>query len=274
MTPREFRTRLHQDECLFGTLIVSPAPEWLRVVKMLPLDYVFLDTEHVALDRAALSWLCQAYREAGIPSIVRIPSPDPYQACMALDGGASAVLAPYVESVEQIEALVGAVKQRPIKGEKLQRLLAGESRPAEEQDYLDAFNAGNSLLVNIESVPAVNRLDRLLAVPGVDGVIVGPHDLSTSLGVPERWDSTVFQQAVEAVIRSARAHGLAAGVHMIYENGMEDELRWIGLGANLILHQADILAFCFAMNRDLAVLRQAAGGGSDGAASREGSYTM
>lgn len=274
MTPQEFRTRLHQDQCLFGTLVVSPAPEWLRVVKTLPLDYVFFDTEHVALDRSVLSWMCNAYCEAGFPSIVRIPSPDPYQACMALDGGASAILAPYVESVEEVESLVGAVKHRPIKGEKLQRFLAQESRSDAIPDYMSAFNAGNTLLVNIESSVAVDRLDSLLAVPGLDGVIIGPHDLSTSLGVPEQWGSPLFQRTVELVIRSARSRGVAAGVHMIYEDGLDDELRWIKMGANLILHQADILAFRFAMDRDLSVLRQAAGVGRSGKTGREEQFVV
>jgi 4-hydroxy-2-oxoheptanedioate aldolase len=274
MTSREFRTRLHQEECLFGTLVISPAPEWLRVVKTLPLDYIFFDTEHVAMDRSVLSWMCQAYGEAGIPSIVRIPSPDPYQACMALDGGAAAVLAPYVERVDEVEALVGAVKHRPIKGEKLQRILAQKSQSDGVPDYLSAFNAGNTLLVNIESSVAVDRLDSLLAVPGLDGVIIGPHDLSTSLGVPEQWDSPLFQNAVESVIRGARTRGLAAGVHMIYEDGLDDELRWIKMGANLILHHADILAFRFAMNRDLSALRQAAGLGKVGETGREEQFVV
>jgi len=269
MNATDFQTRLHQDDPLFGTLIVSPAPEWLKAVKLLPLDYVFFDTEHIALDRAPLSWMCRAYAEAGLPAVVRIPSPDPYQACMVLDGGAAAVLAPYVETEEEVAALVGAVKRRPLKGEKLRRLLGGEAQPETLRQYMDRHNQSNSLLINIESVPALERLDRLLAVPGLDGVIVGPHDLSCSLGVPEQWSAPVFQEAVASIIRQTRARGLAVGVHVIYEGGLEHERRWLELGANLILHQADILAFRFAMARDLQALRQAQAEGSAAGAKQE-----
>lgn len=80
MTPAELRKRLHSSETSFGTLIVSPSPRWPEVVKTCGLDFVFIDTEHIALDRAPLSWMCQTYAALGLPPLVRIPSPDPYAA--------------------------------------------------------------------------------------------------------------------------------------------------------------------------------------------------
>ena len=126
MTPAELRRRLHSSETSFGTLIVSPSPRWPEVVKTCGLDFVFIDTEHIALDRAALSWMCQTYAALGLPPLVRIPSPDPYSATMVLDGGASGVIAPYEETVDQVQALRGAVKMRPIQGQKLQGMLHGD----------------------------------------------------------------------------------------------------------------------------------------------------
>ncbi len=100
MTPAELRKRLHSGETSFGTLIVSPSPRWPEAVKTCGLDFVFIDTEHIALDRAQLSWMCQTYAALGLPPLVRIPSPDPFAATMVLDGGAAGVIAPYVESAE------------------------------------------------------------------------------------------------------------------------------------------------------------------------------
>ncbi|MBM3854037.1 MAG: aldolase, partial [Verrucomicrobia bacterium] len=125
MSPADFRQSLRAGERLFGTLIVSPSPRWPDVVRGCGLDFVFIDTEHIALDRAELSWMCQTYAALGLPPLVRIPAPDPYAATMVLDGGAAGVIAPYVESAEQVHALRGAVKCRPLKGEKLRHVLAG-----------------------------------------------------------------------------------------------------------------------------------------------------
>jgi 4-hydroxy-2-oxoheptanedioate aldolase len=61
MTPAELRTRMHSSETSFGTLIVSPSPHWPAVVKTCGLDFVFIDTEHIALDRLGLSWMCRTY---------------------------------------------------------------------------------------------------------------------------------------------------------------------------------------------------------------------
>ncbi len=98
MTPAALRQRLIAGETLFGTLIVSPSPRWPDVVRGCGLDLVFIGTEHIALDRAELSWMCQTYAALCLPPLVRIPAPDPYAATMVLDGAAAGIIAPYVEN--------------------------------------------------------------------------------------------------------------------------------------------------------------------------------
>ena len=100
MDSSELKRRLRAGERAYGTLIVSPSPRWPDMVAKLGLDFVFIDTEHIAIDRDRLSWMCQTYRGLGLPPLVRIPSPDPYQACMVLDGGAAGVIAPYLETAD------------------------------------------------------------------------------------------------------------------------------------------------------------------------------
>lgn len=246
---------LRKRNTLFGTLITSESPRWPGVVATLGLDYVFIDTEHVALDRRTLAWMCEAYAARGLPPLVRIPAPDPYHATMVLDGGAAGIVVPYVETGEQVMQLVGATKHRPIKGAKLDQMLVGESCDSVEfAGYMAEHNAGHALIVNIESIPAMDNLDAILAIDELDGILIGPHDLSCSLGVPERYDHPDFITAVDQIIDHAVASGKSVGIHMIY-HGLEQEKRWIERGANLVLHQADIIAFAHAMNRDLAHLR-------------------
>ena len=128
-----------------------------------------------------------------------------YLASQAIDAGAVGVVAPYLESVDQIRDLVGAVKYKPLKGEVLDRALKGEEALSEKvQAYVKKANAGNMAIANIESVPAMNKLDELLSVPGLDAVFIGPHDLSVSLGHPEEYDHPVFEEAVKKIIQTAR----------------------------------------------------------------------
>ena len=257
MTPAALRERLIAGETVFGTLIVSPSPRWPDVVRDCGLDFVFIDTEHVALDRAELSWMCQTYAGIGLPPLVRIPSPDPYAANMVLDGGAAGVIAPYVETMEQVQAMRGAVKLRPIKGQKLRQMLDGTEVEPDLKSYMDDGAKNRLLIVNIESGPAIEALDEILAVPDLDAVLIGPHDLSCSLDVPEQWEHPRFLSACETILRKARAANVGAGVH--FWGTLEQQVRFLKLGANLLIHSADITLFQKHLRAELEAIKQAAG---------------
>ena len=261
MNNLEFVQALRSGKHVYGTLIVSTAPKWPGVVAGLGLDFVFIDMEHIALDRTQVSQLCNIYKCLGLNPVVRITSPDPYEASVALDGGAGGVIAPYVETVEQVKQLVGAVKYKPLKGKRLQKLLnKEESVEPELQQYLIKHNSANACIVNIESIPAMEALDEILAVEGIDAVLIGPHDLSCSLGIPEQYDNPEFHDTVEKIIGTARAKNIGAGIHVTYPAGFEIERQWAKKGANLIVHSADIIAFQTTMRTEINEIKKAVSG--------------
>jgi len=245
--------RLRQGSLVLGTLIVSPSPKWPEVVAQSDLDFVFIDTEHIALDRFELSWMCQTYSAMGIPPLVRIPSVDPNAAAMVLDGGAAGIIAPYVESLEQVEALRGAVKKRPLKGKRLQDALAGVSLEPKLEQYLKQSASRSLLIVNIESTPALDNLTEILSVPDLDGVLIGPHDLSCSLGIPEEYSNPKFLEACEKIFRQAREANVGAGIH--FWGDLNQQAGFLDMGANMLIHSADITLFQRALQQDLRVLR-------------------
>jgi 4-hydroxy-2-oxoheptanedioate aldolase len=257
MTSATLRQRLIAGDTLFGTLIVSPSPRWPETVRGCGLDFVFIDTEHIAMDRAELSWMCQTYDALGLPPLVRVPAPDPYAASMVLDGGAAGVIAPYVETVAQVQSLRGAVKLRPIKGQRLRQMLDGAEVEPELQSYLANAAKDRLLIVNIESVPAVEDLDDILAVPDLDGVLIGPHDLSCSLGVPEQYAHPTFLKACETILRKARGAGVGAGIH--FWGDTDQQVRFLELGANLLIHSADITLFQKHLRNELNAIKKAIG---------------
>ena len=257
MTPSDLIGKLHLGERVFGTLIVSPSPRWPDAVRQCGLDFVFIDTEHIALDRHQVSWMCQAYAALGLPPIVRIPSPDPFAATMALDGGAAGVIAPYIETAAQVQALRGAVKLRPIKGRKLQGLLKGDAPEPELAAYVALAAKSKLLVVNIESVPAIEALEEILAVPGLDAVLIGPHDLSCNLGMPEQYARKEFLSACETIFRKARKAKVGAGIH--YWGSAEEQARFLEMGANLLIHSADITLFQKHLRQELDAVKQLTG---------------
>ncbi len=207
------KKKLNSGKRIYGCAIISSSSIWARVVQDANLDFVFLDTEHIPLGRETLANMCVLYSAMGIPPLVRIPSPDPYQASIALDGGAAAILAPYIETAEQVKNLVGAVKYRPLKGKKLQQILDGKEIMDEKlENYIDKRCKNNLLFINIESQPALDNLPEILSVPGLDGVLIGPHDLSCSIGLPEEYTNPVFEALVSGIINECKQRNLGIGI--------------------------------------------------------------
>ena len=265
MNGRDFRDALHSGKFLYGMMLVSRSPKFAETIQTLGFDYIFIDTEHICVDRTTLSWMCQTFKAMNIAPLVRIPSPDPYEASMALDAGAEGIIAPYIETPEQVRALVGAVKYKPLKGIKLENYLNGTETPTPElQAYLDNANRSKSLIVNIESIPAMENLDEIVKIDGLDGILIGPHDLSTSLGIPEQYTNSKYDAAVREILSKGRAAGLGSGIHVHYAGELSQEINWCKeTGANFVVHHSDILSFTLAMKRDMAALRAGIEGGDE-----------
>jgi len=265
MTGYEFREALQSGKTVYGTLVTSSAPRMFDTYVNLGPDFVFLCTEHILYNQETLGWMCRAYRAAGINPVVRILKPDPFLATQALDSGAGTILAPYVEDIEQVLELVGAVKYRPLKGKKLKDILLGKERTDPDLEaYLKNHNKGNSLLLNIESPEGVINMEQFFRIetidgPGVDGIIIGPHDLSVSSGIPEKYDSKEFIDLSCDIIRRARKNGVAAGGHNGSRQSLQLQIEWAKAGANIIMHSFDVFLFADRYQDEINKVRSAKG---------------
>jgi 4-hydroxy-2-oxoheptanedioate aldolase len=251
----KLKEKLRLGQRVYGTAMTCPAPLWPEIVKGAGLDFVFLDTEHMPLDRSQLAQMCQHYRALDIAPLVRIPMPDPYQASIALDAGATGIIAPYLETVSQLRELVGATKYRPLKGERLHKALhhPDELEP-ELVTYIQHRNQDTLCIANIESLPALLNLDQLLEVPGLDAIFIGPHDLSCSLGLPEKYDHPEFIRSVQSLMHKARANDLAIGIH--FSESPQRQLFWVQQGMNIIIHSSDIALFGQRLQSDINTIKQ------------------
>lgn len=265
MVGKEFRDALRSGRNVYGTLITSASPGMFDVALSLGLDFVFFCSEHISYNPETLGWMCRAFKAAGINPVVRIPEPSPYLAAQALDAGAGAILAPYIENMEDVYQLVGAVKYRPLKGIMLKKILEGDEKPSPVlQAYLKNHNENHTLLLNIESPEGIKNMEHFLAVqscdgPGVDGVIVGPHDLSVSSGMPEQYRSEAFLDLSCGIIGKARALGVAAGGHNGSGGTLDLQMEWAKAGANIILHSSDMFLFADQLQNDLNGIRKLKG---------------
>jgi 4-hydroxy-2-oxoheptanedioate aldolase len=211
--------------------------------------------------------LCQLYKAMGIAPVIRIPSPDSFKACQMIDAGAEGILAPYIETAEQIKELVGALKYRPLKGKRLKEALENhDSLEPELKTYLENYNRGNLCIINIESIPAVENLDSLLSVAGVDAVFIGPHDLSVNMALPEMYDHPEFEKMVSIIIKKCRAKNIAVGIH--FSESPERQVKWQKEGVNIIIHSSDIAILSQKLVSDIQLIRKSAGDDSSSTAEK------
>ena len=258
MNGSKIKENLHSGKCVFGTHIASLMNPMAAVMATeMNLDFAFFCTEHMPIDRTEVSMMCHLYAAKGISPMVRVPTCDEILIGMALDAGAQGIVVPYLETPDQALRAAGAVKYRPIKGKQLDDVLSGQKILSRKtSDYLRGFNRDNYLIIGVESVEAIRNLDALLDVPGVDGVFLGPHDITISMGIPTEYEHPDFINTVEDIIRRCRKKSVGVGLHYtLLKLGDATLQRFLDAGMNFILNGADIVVMRDAMNAQLDELR-------------------
>ena len=135
----------------------------------------------------------KAWLAAGVVPIVRVPVPMAHWVAMALDAGAAGVLIPYCETVEEVRDSVGTARLHPLKGEYLRRAIQDGVFPSPRtKEYLENRRRESIVLVGIESEPGQRNLDAILDVGGIDGIFIGPNDMTTNMGIPNEYDHPDF----------------------------------------------------------------------------------
>tara|TARA_B100001559_G_scaffold315787_1_gene318268 strand:- start:17169 stop:17939 length:771 start_codon:yes stop_codon:yes gene_type:complete len=254
MNGRELKNVLQGGGKVYGTMIsVSRNPKWIPLLNDVGLDYVIIDTEHNPRGRGELGDFLTMWNTIDVVPIVRIPIPDSHYVTMTIDAGAQGVLAPYCETVDQVEEVIGAAKWRPLKGQAVRDLVSNGTEVSEATtQYLENRNQNNIAIIGIESVAAVNNLEEILKVPGIDGIFVGPNDLSISLGIPDDYNNPKYIDTVKHIIATSESAGIPVLVH---QQSMELSEFWADNGARFILHGTDRRAMVEGFKSEFTKLR-------------------
>jgi 2-keto-3-deoxy-L-rhamnonate aldolase RhmA len=242
--PRQFRARLKGGEPLIGSFMKVPAPQNTEVLGLDGFDFVILDEEHAPWDRGTLDTAllaCRAYRIAGV---VRIARPDPNSVLAALDDGAMGVMVPHVASAEMARKVVSWARYRNgIRG-------AGASRGGEYgkngAKNFDLSDETSAVICMIEDRQAVDQIDEIVNVEGVDAIFLGRGDLGLSLSNATVLAPTL-DQAVSTIVEACRRAGKP--IAALVQSMKSDEAKWL----------IDLGVTAMVVASDLGFLRQAAG---------------
>jgi 2-keto-3-deoxy-L-rhamnonate aldolase RhmA len=194
-------------------LRISRSPHVVHMARNAGFDAVYVDMEHSTVSLEATAELCLAAASVGVTPLVRVPSHDPYYIGRVLEGGATGIIAPHVNSAAEAAAIVDHCRFPP----RGKRAMAGvsvalryEALPADEGGR--RLDARTTVIVMLESAEAVAHSDAIAAVPGVDVLLVGTGDLTEELGIHGQHDHPKVWAAYETVGAACRKHGRHLGV--------------------------------------------------------------
>jgi len=239
----ELKRRLKRGEQVYGTWITVESPMATEMMSSLGFDYFVFDTEHSPLDIYMSQTLMQAMRgDSKTTPIVRVNWNDLVQIKRALDIGAHGVLVPWVNNKEEAEMAVKATRYAPngLRG-------CGPRRAAMfDPDYLQTADDEILVICQIETKEAVENIEEIVSVEGVDVTYIGPADLSASYGHLGNQSHPEVQEAIDKVYDATRAAGKATGVHQAsgktIKARMEKGYNFITIGNDLIYMKTGVLA--------------------------------
>jgi 2-keto-3-deoxy-L-rhamnonate aldolase RhmA len=188
------------------------SPEIPRMLAAAGFHWAFLDTEHGGFDLETIQDICRVSNLAGLCPVVRVADLQYSLVSRALDCGAQGIIYPRVESPELLERAVSWAKFPPlgVRGYGLTQVQV-DYEPLSFPQIIEHVNANTLVVLQIETQRALEARDELLAVKGIDAVMIGPADLSISLGVPGEFQHAKVVDAMEAVRESCNRHGIAPG---------------------------------------------------------------
>jgi len=223
-----------------------------RIAAVAGAEFVIYDMEHTGWSIETIRMLMATTRAAETVPMVRVPATQYHLLSRPLDVGAMGLMVPMVEDEAQAELIVRSAKYYPDGGR-------GTAFGVAHDDYaggdvaakMASANAEGMLIAQIETAKGVENADAIAAVEGIDCLWIGHFDLTQSLGIPAQFDHPRFQEAVDAVVAAAAAHGKSAG---IMAGNVEVGREWIRRGFRAIAYSGDLWIYQQALAEGIAAL--------------------
>jgi len=255
--PNPIKQALRSGRVIIGTMLVQVrTPAVVQLLAQYGLEFVFLDMEHGPYTVETAADLIQVARLAGITPLVRVPDIHYHLYSRLLDAGAQGIMTPRVESAAQVRQIMQATKYPPL-GQRGFSRLAGHVDYAEIDfhQYVQWANDNIVNLIQVESKAGVEALQEMIAVPDVDGVLVGMDDLALSLGVAGNTRHRLAEEMLASIVATCEQWGMPWGLHIPDTQRL---IRWIEQGMTIATFSSDIWMLQDALRSSIPLLRQAA----------------
>ncbi len=233
------RKKVLAGECVYGTMIRQARDPGAPVIfASVGYDFVLIDMEHGNYSMETVADLIRGAKSCGIAPVIRIPHLESHFIARVLDAGAEGIMVPMTSTREQAEVIVQYSKYTPL-GQRGFGTQTGQTdyKPLKAFEFMKEANEQTLLIAQIETKEAIENIDAILGVEGIDVGLIGPNDLSISMGVPDQMGSEILTRAIDKVVETANKKGKASGIHI----GNVDAIRkWKAKGMMVLACSTDI----------------------------------
>jgi len=251
---------LREGKSAIGTMIVEiRQPSVMQMMSNAGLDFVIIDNEHGTFNIETVCDLSRAARQLGVTPVVRVPEWSYAHVVQPLDAGAQVIMAPRVTEPQQVKEILQMMKYPPL-GRRGSVVARGHTdlKSGSIVDTMKDANEESMLLVQIETKQALERIDEILSIQGVDIALVGPTDLSVSLGIPGKMTDPLLVSAISSVIEACKRHNVYPAIHM---NDLTLASHWATKGMRLVSFNSEVGMLTVAVTGAVASIGTAMGRG-------------
>ena len=250
------KEKLANKQLCIGSWINTASPVVAELMSSTGFDFLTVDAEHSAIDLAGAQALFQAIK-SGNPDcapLVRLAGNIYAETKRYMDSGATGVIAPFINTAEQAMELVRAVKYPP-DGMRGVGFCRANGYGAKLEEAVAVSNSESFICVQIEHINAVENINEILSVPGIDAVFIGPYDLSASMGITSLFEHPDYVAATETVLEACQSHGVSPGIHVVQPDVSEVERRYHE-GYRFIAYSLDITMLLTSCREGLEELQE------------------
>ncbi len=223
--PHPLKKRLQNGEIIFGTALSAFTPHVAGTILDTQPDFLWIDTEHLPYGSEALDSIPVLARMRGVAPMIRVAWNDPALIKKAYDVGAVAVMVPQVDSAEEAERAVQYARYAP-EGQRGLSPMWTKVAGADWDTVIKTANEETLLVIQLESLKAYENIDEIKQVPGIDVIMVGPLDLSATVGTITNTRSRQVQEIMEDVPRRLQGTGLVAATTLVDVSEIQEKVRW------------------------------------------------
>jgi 4-hydroxy-2-oxoheptanedioate aldolase len=233
---KNLKKRIKNGETVNGCWINLGSPLAAELIGHVGFDWVLIDLEHSSMAEKDVQAILQAMESSPTAVLVRVESAEPARISKVMDSGAEGIMCPKVDNATEAKKVINGLHYPPFGKRGVAKMVRATAFGKNFQEYYESSKENSLGIIQIETVEALNNLEEIAALEGVDVLFIGPADLTMEMGIFGQFDNPIFLEAVKKIVSAAEKFGKATGILFFdpndYKKYHEMGIKFIGCGAD------------------------------------------